>query len=145
MNRAHTINELERPSSKTSQSAPHSARPLSANVVHKDIIEITGGAIIFSSCCALGIIFLSIWLSDLWILSALFGVLLAYVSHSPAPNMIAGGIVILGSIVCAVAGMFLSKPLQLISISFFFIWLINSALTGVTAMHLQEKNKDAEQ
>ncbi len=145
MDRAHTINELERPSSKTSQSAPHSARPLSAHVVHKDIIEIAWGAIIFSACCALGIIVLSIWLRDVWILSALFGVLLAYVSHSPAPNMIAGGIVILGSIVCAVAGMFLSKPLQLISISFFFIWLINSALTGVTAMHLQEKNKDAEQ
>ncbi len=113
--------------------------------MQKDIIEITGGAIIFSSCCALGIIFLSIWLSDLWILSALFGVLLAYLYHSPAPNMIAGGIVILGSIVFCVAGMFLSKPLQLVSISFFFIWVINSALTGVTAMHLQEKNKDAEQ
>jgi len=59
--------------------------------------------------------------------------------------MIAGGIVILGSIVFGVAGMFLSKPMQLISISFFFIWLINSALTGVTAMNLPEKNKDAEQ
>lgn len=145
MNRAHTINELKRPLSKISQSAPHSARPLSANVVQNDNIKITGGAITFSACCALGIIFLSIWLRDLWILSALFGVLLAYTYHSPAPNMIAGGIVILGSIVFGVAGMFLSKPMQLISISFFFIWLINSALTGVTAMNLPEKNKDAEQ
>jgi len=105
----------------------------------------TGRAIIFSACCTLGIIFLSFWLRDLWILTALFGVLLAYSCHSPAPNMIAGGMVILGSIVLGVVGMFLSKPLLLISISFFFIWLINSALTGVTAMHLQEKNKDAEQ
>ena len=50
---------------------------------------------------------------------------------------------ILVSIVFGVAGMFLSKPLALISISFFFIWVINSALTG--AMHLQQKNEDAEQ
>ncbi len=107
--------------------------------------EITGGAIIFSACCALGIIFLSIWLRDLWILCALFGVFLAYFFLTPNPNMIPGAIVILGSIVLGVTGMFLSKPLALISISFFFIWLINSALTGVTAMHLQEKNKDAEQ
>ena len=102
---------------ETQKSVVISGPLLSANVVQKDIIEITGGAIIFSSCCALGIIFLSIWLSDLWILSALFGVLLAYSYHSPAPNMIAGGIVILGSIVFGVAGMFLSKPLLLISIS----------------------------
>lgn len=107
--------------------------------------EITAGAIIFSACCALGIIFLSIWLRDLWILSALFGVLLAYFFHSAAPNMIAGGMMILVSIVIGVAGMFLSKPLALISISFFFIWFINSALTGVTAMHLQQRNEDAEQ
>jgi uncharacterized membrane protein len=140
-----TINESKRPLSKTPQSAPHSARPDSSNVVQKGSIEIAAGAIIFSVCCALGIIFLSIWLGDLWILCALFGVFLAFFYHTPAPNMIAGGIVILGSIVLGVAGMFLSKPLALISTSFFFIWIINSALTGVTVMNLQEKNKDAEQ
>jgi hypothetical protein len=145
MNRAHAVNEPERFSSKTSHSAPQSARPLSANVVQKDITGITRKAIIFSACCAIGIISLSIWLRDFWILSALFGVLLVYSCHSPAPNMIAGGIVILGSIVLGVAGMFLSKPLQLVSISLFFIWLINNALTGVSAMRLHEKNKDAEQ
>ncbi len=72
------------------------------------------------------------------------GVLLAYFYHSPAPNMIDGGIVILGSIVFAVAGMFWSKPLQLISISFFFIWFINSTLTGVAVMNLQEKSNDTQ-
>ncbi len=52
---------------------------------------------------------------------------------------------ILASIVIGVAGMFLSKPLALISISFFFIWFINSALTGVTVMNLEEESEDAEQ
>ena len=75
----------------------------------------------------------------------MFGVLLAYFFHTPAPNMIAGGMVILGSIVIAVAGMFLSKPLALISISFFWIWLINSFLTGMTVSYLQEKHEEADQ
>ena len=59
--------------------------------------------------------------------------------------MIAGGMVILGSIVIAVAGMFLSKPLALISISFFWIWIINSILTGMTVSYLQENDEDADQ
>jgi len=157
----HTINEPERPSSneperpssngperfssKTPQSAPHSARPISPTVAQKGRIELTAGAIIFSTCCALGIIFLSIWLQDLWILCALFGVFLAYLYLTPSPNMMAGGFMILASIVIGVAGMFLSKPLALISISFFFIWFINSALTGVTVMNLEEESEDAEQ
>ena len=45
----------------------------------------------------------------------------------------------------AVAGMFLSKPLALISISFFWIWVINSILTGMTGLYLQEKYEDADQ
>ena len=113
--------------------------------MNKGRIELTAGAIIFSACCALGIIFLSIWLQDLWILCALFGVFLAYFFLTPAPNMIAGGMVILGSIVIAVAGMFLSKPLALLSISFFWIWVINSILTGMTVLYLQEKYEDADQ
>ncbi len=154
----HTIDEPERPSSETPQSAPHSARPisstvankgrarpLSSTVVNKGRIELTAGAIILSACCALGIIFLSISLQDLWILCALFGVLSAYFYTTPAPNMILGGMVILVSIVLGVAGIFLSKPLALISISFFFIWFINSALTGVTVVNLQENHEDAEQ
>ena len=52
---------------------------------------------------------------------------------------------ILGSIVLGVVGMFLSKPLALISISFFWIWVINSVLAGITLMSLQRKYEDAEQ
>ena len=59
--------------------------------------------------------------------------------------MIAGGMIILVSIVIGVTGMFLSKPLALISISFFFIWFINSFLTGMTVLNLQENNEDAGQ
>lgn len=148
----HTINEPERPSSnepernssKTPPSAPHSARPLSSIVVNKSRIELTAAAIVFSTCCALAIVFLSIWLQDLWILCALFGVLLAYL-YITGPNIMAGGFMILASIVIGVAGMFLSKPLALISISFFFIWFINSALTVVTVMNLDEESEDAEQ
>ena len=113
--------------------------------VEKGNNRIYTGAIVFSTCCAIGIFSMSVWLQDFWILSALFGVLLAYYYHSPSPNMIDGIIVIFGSIMFAVAGMFLSKPLLFISISFFFIWFINSALTGVAVMNLQEKNKDTQQ
>ena len=108
-------------------------------------MQITAGAIFFSACCVLGIIFLSIWQGDLWILCALFGVLSAYKFHKPNPDMIAGGMIILVSIVIGVAGIFLSKPLALISISFFFIWFINSFLTGMIVLNLQENNEDAEQ
>ncbi len=113
--------------------------------MNKGRIELTAGAIIFSACCALGIIFLWIWLQDLWILCALFGVLSAYFYHTPAPNIILGGMVILVSIVLGVAGMFLSKPLALLSISFFWIWLINSFMTGMTDSYLQEKHEEVDQ
>jgi 4-hydroxybenzoate polyprenyltransferase len=103
------------------------------------------GAITFSTFCALGIIFISYWLYDFWILLGLIGVFLAFYWHSAAPNMICGGLIIIFSIITGVTGIFFSAPLAFVSISYFFIYFINSALTGVKALEKNKHDRNAQQ
>ena len=102
-------------------------------------------ALIFSTLCALLIVFLSYWLHDYWILLGLIGVFLAFLWHSSSPNMIQGGLIIIVSIITGVTGILYSTHLAFISLSYFFIYFINSALTGVTALENSENSRNTQQ
>ena len=94
-----------------------------------------------TSLVAAGLIAISVFQSDYWLLLALLGVGAAYFYHSPSPNLIDGGVVLLVGGSLAFVGLLVSPVLLVAGVLCPLLWFVNSALTGISLMSNRESDR----
>jgi hypothetical protein len=99
------------------------------------------GAIVVTSLVAAGLIAISVFQSDYWLLLALLGVGAAYLYHSPNPNLIDCGVVLLVGGSLAIAGLLVSPILLVAGVLCPLLWVLNSVLTGISLMSSREPDR----